>query len=128
MHGDMAVPNPVTTNIAKYHFAHNYHDVVKNIQDLAGGLLVTAPTYKDYQLPELQGYIDKYLGARKEFSTEQRLRMFDLIRRLTSADLETICLHGEGSPMAERMTIYMEARQVMAECKKLAEEMAGIGS
>ena len=83
MHGDMAVPNPVTTNIAKYHFAHNYHDVVKTIQDLAGGLLVTAPTFKDYQLPELQDFIDKYLGARKEFTTEQRLRMFDLIRRLT---------------------------------------------
>lgn len=125
-HGDMAVPNPVTTNIAKYHFAHNYHDVVKIVEDLAGGLLVTAPTYKDYQLPELQGYIDKYLSAKKGISTEQRLRMFDLIRRMTGADLETICLHGEGSPMAERMTIFMEAQRVMADCRKLVEEMAGI--
>ncbi|MDQ1238006.1 MAG: 4-hydroxybutyryl-CoA dehydratase / vinylacetyl-CoA-Delta-isomerase [Thermodesulfobacteriota bacterium] len=126
MHGDMAVPNPVTTNIAKYHFAHNYHDVVKAIEDLAGGLLVTAPTYKDFQRPELHDFIDKYLGAKKGISTENRLRMFDLVRRLTSADLETICLHGEGSPMAERMTIFMEAQKVMHECKTLVEEMAGI--
>jgi len=125
-HGDLAVPNPVTTNIAKYHFAHNYHDVVKVVEDLAGGLLVTAPTYKDYQLPELRGYIDKYLSAKKGITTEQRLRMFDVIRRMTGADLETICLHGEGSPMAERMTIFMEAQRVMAECRKLVEEMAGI--
>jgi 4-hydroxybutyryl-CoA dehydratase/vinylacetyl-CoA-Delta-isomerase len=126
MHGDMAVPNPVTTNIAKYHFAHNYHDVVKAIEDLAGGLLVTAPTYKDFQRPELHDFIDKYLGGKKGISTENRLRMFDLVRRLTSADLETICLHGEGSPMAERMTIFMEAQKVMHECKTLVEEMAGI--
>ncbi|MDQ7785567.1 MAG: 4-hydroxyphenylacetate 3-hydroxylase N-terminal domain-containing protein [Desulfomonilaceae bacterium] len=126
MHGDMAVPNPVTTNIAKYHFAHNYHDVVKVIEDLAGGLLVTAPTYKDYVNPETRGFIDKYLSAKKGVSTEQRLRMFDLIRRMTSADLETICLHGEGSPIAERMTIWMEAGKVMNECKKIVEEMAGI--
>lgn len=125
-HGDIAVPNPVTTNIAKYHFAHNYHDVVKIVEDLAGGLLVTAPTYKDFQLPELRGYIDKYLSAKKGISTEQRLRMFDLIRRMTGADLETICLHGEGSPMAERMTIFMEAQKVMAHCRALVEEMAGI--
>jgi 4-hydroxybutyryl-CoA dehydratase/vinylacetyl-CoA-Delta-isomerase len=126
MHADMAVPNPVTTNIAKYHFAHNYHDIVKIIQDLAGGLVVTAPTYKDYQLDELRPFIDKYLGAKKGVPTENRLRMLDLIRRITSADLETICLHGEGSPMAERMTILMEAGKVVAECKKMAEQLAGV--
>jgi len=126
MHGDMAVPNPVTTNIAKYHFAHNYHDVVKIIEDLAGGLLVTAPTYKDYINPATHDYIEKYLSAKKGIPTEQRLRMLDLIRRMTSADLETICLHGEGSPMAERMTIWMEAGKVMEHCKKIVEEMAGI--
>jgi 4-hydroxybutyryl-CoA dehydratase/vinylacetyl-CoA-Delta-isomerase len=125
-HGDMAVPNPVTTNIAKYHFAHNYHEVIKIIEDLSGGLLVTAPTYKDYQNPVTHDFIEKYLGGKKGVSTEQRLRMFDLIRRMTSADLETICLHGEGSPIAERMTIWMEAGKVMDQCKRVVEEMAGI--
>lgn len=122
----IAVPNPIATNMAKYHFAHNYHDVVRNIQDLAGGILVTAPTYKDYQRPELHDFIDKYLIADKQTSTENRLRMLDLIRRITSADLETICLHGEGSPMAERMTIFMEAKQVMKQTKILVEEMAQV--
>lgn len=124
MRGGLAVPNPIATNMAKYHFAHNYHEVVKTIQDIAGGLTVTAPSYKDYQVPELTADIDKYLQGVKEVSTENRLRMFDLIRRITSADLETICLHGEGSPMAERMTIFMEAGPVLAECKQIVEELA----
>lgn len=126
MHAGIPVPNPVTTNIAKYHFAHNYHKIVEIIQDLSGGLLVTAPTYRDWQNPETHEDIKKYLQGNPEVSTENRLRMFDLIRRLTAGDLETICLHGEGSPFAERMTILMEARQMMARCKKIVEDMAGI--
>jgi len=124
--GGLAVPNPIATNMAKYHFAHNYHEVIKIVEDLAGGILVTAPTYKDYELPELRADIDKYLQAAKHISTENRLRMLDLIRRITTADLETICLHGEGSPMAERMTIFMEAGKVLKSCQALVEEMAEI--
>jgi 4-hydroxybutyryl-CoA dehydratase/vinylacetyl-CoA-Delta-isomerase len=126
MRGEIAVPNPIATNMAKYHFAHNYHDVIRTIQDLTGGILVTAPTYKDYKLPELHDDIDKYLMANKNVSTENRLRMLDLIRRITGADREIICLHGEGSPLAERMTIYMEARSVLEDCKKLVEQMAQV--
>jgi 4-hydroxybutyryl-CoA dehydratase/vinylacetyl-CoA-Delta-isomerase len=125
-HGGMAVPNPVITNIAKYHFAQGYHDMVKTIQDLAGGALVTAPTYKDYQVPELTDHIDKYMGGAGNTTTENRLRILDLIRRLIPAERETICLHGEGSPMAERMTIYLEGRDVIAACKRLVEELAEV--
>ncbi len=125
-HAGIPVPNPITTNIAKYHFAHNYHKICEIIQDLAGGLLVTAPTYRDWMNPETHEDIKKYLQGSAKVPTENRLRMFDLIRRLTAGDLETICLHGEGSPFAERMTILMEARKTIARCKKLAEGMAGI--
>ena len=128
MRGGLAVPNPIATNMAKYHFAHNYHSVVAIVQDLAGGLTVTAPTHKDYQHSELHDFIEKYLQGKKTVSTENRLRMFDLIRRITTADLETICLHGEGSPMAERMTIFMEGGHVLKQCRQLVEEMAQINA
>ncbi len=126
-YGGIYVPNPVTTNIAKYHFADKYHDAVKIIQDLAGGLLVTAPTYQDYSHPDLQEDIKKYLVGKSGIPTEHRLRMFDLIRRITRSELETIVLHGEGSMQAERMTIYAEAKKVLKECKQIAEELAEIG-
>jgi len=125
-HSGIAVPNPVSTNIAKFHFANEYHKVVKIVQDLAGGLLVTAPTYRDFQLPELRADIQKYLGGKAEIPTEARLRMFDLIRRLTGADRETIAIHGEGSLQAQRMTILTEARRTIDECKKMVEEQAEV--
>lgn len=124
--GGIAVPDPVTTNIAKYHFAHNYHEIVRIVQDLSGGLLVTRPSYLDYCVPELKDDIIKYCGTKKGIPTEYRLRMLDLIRRMTHSELETIALHGEGSPMAERMTIYAEARKTIEECKKVVYAMAGI--
>ncbi len=125
-YGGIAVPNPISTNIAKYYFANEYHNVVKIIQDLAGGLLVTAPTYKDYALPELQADLERYLSAKAGYPAEQRLRMLDLIRRITGADRETIALHGEGSLQAQRMTILAEARQVIGECVKMVEAQAEI--
>ena len=127
-HSGIAVPNPVSTNIAKFHFANEYHKVVKIVQDLAGGLLVTAPTYKDFQVPELQVDIQKYLRGKAKIPTEARLRMFDLIRRLTGADRETIAIHGEGSLQAQRMTILAEARRIIENCKKMVEEQAEIGN
>lgn len=122
----IAVPNPVITNIAKYHFAHNYHEIVRIVQDLAGGLLVTRPSYLDYSVPELKDDIIKYCGGKTGVPAEYRLRMLDLIRRMTHSELETIALHGEGSPIAERMTILAEARQTIAYCKDLVDNMAGI--
>ncbi len=125
-YGGIAVPNPVSTNIAKYYFADEYHKVIKIVQDLAGGLLVTAPTHKDFLLPELRADIEHYLGGKAGFSTEARLRMFDLIRRISGADRETIALHGEGSLQAQRMTILMEAGKVIRECRRMVEEQAEI--
>ena len=39
----IAVPDPLYVNMAKYHFAHGYHVAVRDVQDIAGGALVTGP-------------------------------------------------------------------------------------
>ncbi len=52
--------------------------------------------------------------------------MFDLIRRLTGADRETIALHGEGSLQAQRVTILLEARKTIEACRKMVQEQAEI--
>lgn len=126
MHGGMPVPNPVTTNIGKYHFANKYHDLVKLIQDIAGGALITKPTYQDWQNPETHKYLEKYLSGKSGVPAEHRLRMFDLARRWLASEYEVMVLHGEGSLMAQRMTILAEAREELQRCKKIADDLAGI--
>src|SRR5690606_17727358 len=34
-------PDPLTVNMAKYHFAHNNQEALQHVQDIAGGMLVT---------------------------------------------------------------------------------------
>ena len=61
------MPDTLLTNVAKYHFAHNYHQAVQIVQDLTGALLVTAPAAEDLTSEATRGYVLKYLGGRKGF-------------------------------------------------------------
>ncbi len=125
-HGGIPIPNPILTNMAKYHFATNFHNCLKLIQDVAGGLLVTAPTYKDFQNPDIGEFIKKYLGGRAGASAEARLRMFQLLRRMMQVTNEVVAVHAEGSLQAQRQMIYFESLKEMNEYKKMVEISSGI--
>jgi 4-hydroxybutyryl-CoA dehydratase/vinylacetyl-CoA-Delta-isomerase len=124
IYGGIPIPNRTITNIAKYSYANSWHNCTKLIQDIAGGLLVTAPTYRDWQNPKTRGYIEKYLGGKAEISTEDRLRMFQIIRHALSAESEVVAIHAEGSLAAQRMTILAEAMSDIQECKQRAIALA----
>jgi len=126
MHGDIPIPNRVLTNIGKYTYASNYHNCVKLLHDICGGLLVTAPTYRDWQNPETKDFIHKYLSGKAGTPTEDRLRMLQLVRHITRMEGQVVSIHGEGSLFAQRMTILGEAREDMEEYKKRAKILSGI--
>jgi aromatic ring hydroxylase len=98
--------------MAKWYFANNFHQHVAYLQDIAGGLLVTGPAEADLKNPETAGYLTKYLGGKKGIPTEDRLKLFNLIRDLTTSDIggynEILSIHAEGSLEAQKLTIAME--------------------
>lgn len=102
----LVYPNPMYANIAKYFFADNWHQAIKYVQDIAGGIVATAPSFHDYENPELRPLIDKYLGAKLGVPTEHRLRLIKLIRDLGSSYEDVITLHAEGSLAAQKLSIY----------------------
>ncbi len=108
----IAMPNVVYTNVAKYHFASMYHEMTALLQDIAGGLIVTAPTGRDFQNPETKGYLEKYLASNVKVPTEQRLRLFHLIRDLTASEFggynQVLAIHAEGSLQAQMITMYRD--------------------
>ncbi len=122
----IAVPNTLLTNVAKYHFAHNYHQAVQIVQDLAGGLLVTAPAEEDLKSEATRDYVLKYMGGAKGFDAEKRLRLLNLISDLTSSDFggyqEVLAVHAEGGFEAEKLQAYREYdfKTVAAYARKLA--------
>ena len=126
----IAVPNTAAVNIAKLHFASNYHQALMHVQDLTGGLLVTGPAEEDLRNPDTGKYIDRYLGAARKVSAEQRLRTINLISDLTTGDFggyqAVLAIHAEGSLEAEKLTILREYDQEGA--KSYARQMAGISN
>ncbi|MBI3971373.1 MAG: gamma-aminobutyrate dehydratase [Chloroflexi bacterium] len=124
----IAIPDPLTVNVAKLHFATNYHQAVARVQDIAGGLLVTAPAAEDLASPDLGEYVRRYLGGKLGVDTEARLRALNLASDLTASDFggyqEVLAIHAEGSIEAEKLTILRNYDAGAA--KAYAKQLAGI--
>jgi aromatic ring hydroxylase len=95
--------------MAKYHFAHHYHAAVQNVQDIAGGLLVTGPGAEDVNSPELGPLLEHYYGGRAGVGGRERLAALNFVKDLTSSDYggyqEVLAIHAEGSLEAEKLMI-----------------------
>ncbi len=70
-------------NVCKHHVTKMPYEIGRLAQDLAGGIMTTAPSQKDLEHPEIGGIIRKYLKGRKEIPTEDRLRIARLIENMT---------------------------------------------
>ena len=102
---DLVYPNPMYANICKYYFANNWHEATKYIQDIAGGIVATCPSSKDFNNPELREMLDRVLGGKEGVPTEHRLRMVKLVRDLTSCYEDVLTIHAEGSLAAQKLSI-----------------------
>ncbi len=105
----LAVPDTLTVNMAKYHFAHNYHEAVAMVQDIAGGLLVTGPGVEDIESEEIGKYFLRYYGGRTGVGARERLQAINFVKDLTSSEYggyqEVLAIHAEGSLEAEKLMI-----------------------
>jgi 4-hydroxybutyryl-CoA dehydratase/vinylacetyl-CoA-Delta-isomerase len=80
----MVYPNTLAINTAKYYYAANYHQTVRYLHDLSGGLVLTLPGEADLRNPETGKYIRKYLHTKPTVDVETRMRVYNLIRDLTA--------------------------------------------
>ncbi len=115
-------------NVCKQNVTRFPYEIVRLAEDIAGGLMVTAPSEADFRDPKIGPYVEKYLKGSNKVSTENRLKMLRLIENMSlgaaAVGYRTESLHGAGSPQAQRIMI---ARQGNLEMKKqLAKAIAKI--
>jgi 4-hydroxybutyryl-CoA dehydratase/vinylacetyl-CoA-Delta-isomerase len=115
-------------NVCKHNVTRFPYEIARLAQDIAGGLMVTMPSEKDFRSAETGPILEKYLKGRKGVSTENRMRILRLIENMTlgrnAVGYLTESMHGAGSPQAQRIQI---ARQMQLEYKKkLAKDIANI--
>jgi len=112
-------------NIHKQNVTRFPYEISRLAQDIAGGLMVTLPSEKDFTSAEVGAWLKKYYRTHPDVPTEDRMRMLRLIENLTlgaaAVGYLTESMHGAGSPQAQRVMISrkvdMVAKQVAA--KKL---------
>ena len=115
-------------NVCKQNVTRFPYEIVRLAEDIAGGLMVTAPSERDFRDAKLGPVIDKYLRGVNEASTENRLRILRLIENLSlgaaAVGYRTESMHGAGSPQAQRIMISRQGN--LAHKKKLARAIAHI--
>src|SRR5208282_1224917 len=124
----IALPRTLTVNMAKLHFATNFHQMLAYLQDIAGGLVVTGPSEADLGSPDIGKYIRRYLGGRGDMPVNNRLKAINLVKELTATDFSgyqaVLAIHAEGSIEAEKLAMVREHGSLR--CKQLAKRLAGI--
>jgi len=115
-------------NVCKQNVTRFPYEIARLAEDLAGGLMVTAPSEKDLKDPKLGPYIDKYLRGVADVPTESRLKILRLIENLTlgaaAVGYRTESMHGAGPPQAQRIMISRQGN--IEEKKELAKAIAKI--
>ena len=115
-------------NVCKQNVTRFPYEIVRLAEDIAGGLMVTAPSEKDLRHEKLGPYVDKYLRGVANVSTENRLRLLRLIENLAlgtaAVGYRTESMHGAGSPQAQRIMIARQGNLNMK--KELAKAIAHI--
>jgi len=115
-------------NVCKQNVTRFPYEIARLAEDIAGGLMVTAPSEKDLNDPVIGGYVEKYLKGVEGVSTENRLRILRLIENLTlgtaAVGYRTESLHGAGSPQAQRIMISRQGN--IGRKKELAKAIAKI--
>lgn len=115
-------------NVCKQNVTRFPYEIARIAEDIAGGLMVTAPSEKDFRDPVLGEYINKYLQGVNGVSVENRLKILRLIENLSlgtaAVGYRTESMHGAGSPQAQRIMISRQGN--LNNKKELAKAIAKI--
>jgi 4-hydroxybutyryl-CoA dehydratase/vinylacetyl-CoA-Delta-isomerase len=112
--------------MAKYHFAHGYHEAVRNVQDIAGGSLVTGPGAEDLTSPDTAPFYERFYAGRTGVGGKERLQALSFVRDLVASEFgtyqEVLAVHAEGSLEAEKLMLFRsyDSRRAVAYVRRLA--------
>ncbi len=121
-------PDDLLANVCKHNVTRFPYEIARIAQDIAGGLVATMPSQKDFENETVGPRLKKYLQGRAGVPVEARMRILRLIENMTlgrnAVGYLTESMHGAGSPQAQRIQIQRQMN--IEEKRQLAKSLAGI--
>ena len=120
------LPDPMLANAAKLQAVEAVWECSKLAVEIAGGILCTAPTQKDFDNPDIGEYVRKYFKGRDDVSTENRVRITRLVEYLIGMGGAIPAETSQGAGPAAVQRLVMRLSFNLDYFKKCALKMAGI--
>ena len=115
-------------NTCKLNVTRYPYEIARLASDIAGGLMVTAPSGADFENPETAPYLNKLLVGANGVSAQDKIRAIRLVENMCigtgAVGFLAESMNGAGSPAAQKLQI---GRNGNFEGKKaMAKEIANI--
>lgn len=117
-------PSALLADAALLSSKRAFHEAANFTVDIAGGLVSTMPSEKDFKHREIGKWIDKYLQGKADVPTENRLRLLRFIENMAASPHFVGVLHGAGAPEVQKIVI--RANTDLEGKKRLVKQLARI--
>jgi 4-hydroxybutyryl-CoA dehydratase/vinylacetyl-CoA-Delta-isomerase len=111
-------------NTVKLNVTRNIYEVSRLSHDIAGGIIATLPSQKDFEHEEIGKYLEKYFKGEASVPTHERVRILRLLENMTGGTTLVESMHGAGSPQAQKVMILRQGN--LEYKKKLAKTLSGV--
>jgi 4-hydroxybutyryl-CoA dehydratase/vinylacetyl-CoA-Delta-isomerase len=116
--------NPLLANVTKLNITRMVYEWMRIAQDIAGGKIITLPSEKDINNPELTEILTECFSGREGIEVNHIFRMLRLVENMSVGAGLPEAMHGAGSPAAQK--IMIARRSGIEQKRKLAETISGI--
>jgi 4-hydroxybutyryl-CoA dehydratase/vinylacetyl-CoA-Delta-isomerase len=116
------MPDDLFGNVAKISTAQGFWQIMALAGDIAGGLVVTMPSFQELKNPATQGYVEKYLKAAAP--AEKRMKITKILQNWTAGLHGPGTWHGAGSTQTQMIALHRTAD--LEAKKRIARKIAGI--
>ncbi len=124
----VVVPDELYANAGKYQGATYRNSMIQQIQDIAGGSLVTAPSTRDLANPDVGDAIRKYMGTKQSIDGAYRLKLFLALRDFAASGYSghqaVSTIQAGGGLFAQR--VVTRSRYDMDKARAMALAKAGL--
>ncbi len=116
--------NGLLANVTKLNITRMVYEWMRLAQDIAGGKIITLPSEKDIENPELKEILIECFRGKDGVDVNDIFKMLRLIENMSVGAGLPEAMHGAGSPAAQK--IMLARRSGVDRKRNYAEKIAGI--